>query len=70
MTVEELKNGIEHSSPEERAYLSAYLKHLGRKDSPAYRAELAALNKEIDDGKKFTLEQAKRLHETLESEGL
>jgi hypothetical protein len=70
MTVAELKTGIEQSSPEERLYLAAFLKHLGRKDDPAYRAELNRLNAEIDDGKKFSLEQVKRLHETLEAEGL
>jgi hypothetical protein len=72
MTVAELKTGIEQSSPEERLYLAAFLKHLGRKDDPAYRAELTRLNAEIDEGegKKFSLEQVKRLHETLEAEGL
>jgi hypothetical protein len=70
MTVEELKSGLEHSTPEERAYLAAFLKHLSRKDDPAYRSELTTLNKEIDEGKKFTLAQVKRLDETLKSEGL
>jgi hypothetical protein len=70
MTVAEIKTGIEQSSPEERAYLSAFLKHLGRKDDPAYRSELTRLNAEIDDGKKFSMEQVKRLHETLKAEGL
>jgi hypothetical protein len=70
MTVEQIKQGIEQSSPEERQYLAAFLKHLARKDDPAYQSELTALNKEFDSGKKFSLEQVKRLHETLKSEGL
>ena len=70
MTVEEIKNGIEQSTPEERVYLAALLKHLARKDDPAYRSELGRLNEEIDGGKKFSLEQVKRLHETLKAEGL
>ncbi|MDB6021493.1 MAG: hypothetical protein JWQ04_1350 [Pedosphaera sp.] len=70
MTVEEIKNGIEQSTPEERAYLAALLKHLGRKDDSAYRSELTRLNQEFDDGRKFSLEQVKRLHETLKAEGL
>jgi hypothetical protein len=70
MTVAEIKHGIEQSSPEERAYLTAFLKHLARKDDPAYRAELTRLNAEIEGGKKFSLDQVKRIHETLEAEGL
>lgn len=70
MTVEQIKEGIEQSSPEERQYLAAFLKHLARKDDPAYHAELTALNKEFDSGKKFSLDQVKRLHEILKAEGL
>ena len=60
MTVEGLKRGPEQSNPEDRLYLAAYLKHLSRMDDPAYKAELTRLNQEIDDGKKFSLEQVKR----------
>ena len=70
MTVAEIKTGIEQSSPEERAYLAAFLKHLERKDDSAYRSELTRLNAEIERGKKFSLAQVKRLHETLKAEGL
>jgi hypothetical protein len=70
MTVAEIKSGIEQSSPEERAYLAAFLKHLARKDDRVYRSELTRLNEEIDGGKKFSLTQAKRLHDTLKAEGL
>jgi hypothetical protein len=70
MTIAEIKNGIEQSSPEERAYLSAFLKHLARKDDPAYRSELTRLNEEIDQGRKCSLDQAKQLHETLNAQGL
>ncbi len=70
MTVKEIKRGIEQSSPEERAYLAAFLTHLARKDDPAYQSELTRLNQEIDRGKKFSLAQAERLHETLKAEGL
>jgi hypothetical protein len=55
---------------EERIFLAAYLKHLARVEDPAYQAELSQLNQEIDDGKKFSLEQVKRLHESLKAEGL
>ncbi len=66
----ELRSGIEQCSGEERTYLAAFLKHLARKDDPAYRSELTRLNQEIDCGRKFSLAQAKRLHETLKMEGL
>lgn len=70
MTVAEIKSGIEHSTPEERLYLAAFLKHFERKDDPSYQAELTRLNGEIDEGRKFSLEQVKRLHDTLKAEGL
>jgi hypothetical protein len=70
MTVAEIKSGIEQSSSEERAYLAAFLKHLARKDDPAYQSELMRLNQEIDNGKKISLAQAKQLHETLKADGL
>jgi hypothetical protein len=70
LTVTEIKSGIEQSSAEERAYLAAFLKHLARRADPAYRSELTRLNEEIDHGKKFSLAQAQRLHETLKAQGL
>jgi len=50
--------------------LAAYLKHLGRENDPAYQAELSRLNQEIDEGKKISFKQAKRLHEELKAQGL
>ena len=70
MTIADIKTGIEHSSPEERANLAAFLKHLERKEDPAYKSELTRLNDEIDNGKKFSHDQVTRLHETLKAEGL
>jgi len=67
-TVEQLKNGIEQSTPEERLYLIAFLKHLARRDDPAYRSDLTRLNQEINDGRRFSLAQVKRLDETLRTE--
>ena len=57
-------------TPDDRLVLAAYLKHLGRKDDPAYQAELTRLNQEIDAGRKFTLDQVQRMHEALKAEGL
>jgi len=61
----EIKAGIVQSSPEERLYLAAFVKHLARNDDPSYQAELTELNQQIDDGKKYSLAQVKRLHEYL-----
>ena len=54
----------------QRVFLAAYLKHLGRKNDPAYQAQLRRLNQEIDDGRKISFEQAKRLHQELKAQGL
>jgi len=56
--------------PADRLVLTAYLKHLSRKDDPEYRAELTRLNEEINAGKRFTLDQVERIHKTMQSEGL
>lgn len=70
MSLQELKAGIEQSTPEERLFLAAYLKHLARKDDPAYRADLAQRIDEMKAGKRFSLDQVKRVHQSLEAEGL
>jgi len=70
MSVADIIRTADRLTPEERLVLEAYLKHLGRKDDPAYQAELSRLNGEIDAGKKFSLEQVQRMHETLKAEGL
>ena len=69
MSVEQIITGIEQSTPEERLYLAAFLKHLAQKDEASYQSNLTSLNREIDDGKKFSLAQVKRLHRTLDSNG-
>ena len=70
MSVAEMMRGADELTPEDRLVLAAYLKHLGRKDDPAYQAELTRLNEEIAQGQKFTLDQVERMHHSLKSEGL
>jgi hypothetical protein len=70
MSTVELKHTVESLTAEERVFLSAYLKHLARVDDPAYQAELARLNDELDQGRRFTLEQVQRMHDALKAEGL
>ncbi|HTA31723.1 MAG TPA: hypothetical protein VK731_14610 [Candidatus Cybelea sp.] len=70
MSSAELMETANSLTADQRIFLAAYLKHLGRRNDPAYRAELGRLNREIDDGKKITLKQAKRLHQQLKAQGL
>ena len=65
MSAAELIEIAESLDSEERVFLAAYLRHLERADSPAYKAELTHLNQEIDDGKRFSLAQVKRLHKSI-----
>ena len=50
--------------------LIVFLKHLERAESAANRAELSRLDRTIDAGGGVTLEQWRKLHPALESEGL
>jgi hypothetical protein len=70
MTLQELKRGIDESAPEDRLFLAAYLRHLAQKDDEAYRAELARRRDEMSAGKRFSIEQVRRVHENLRTEGL
>lgn len=70
MSTKELIRTVNRLKPEQRVFLAAYLKHVSRVDDPAYRAELSRLNREIDEGRKFSLQQVKRMHKALEREGL
>ena len=70
MSVAELKQTVDTLSTEERLFLSAYLHHLARAGDPAHKAQLGERLRRMEAGKKVTLEQAQRLHESLESAGL
>ena len=70
MSTADLKRAAESLSLEDRVFMAAYLKHLGRVDDRAYQDELTRLNAEIDAGRKLSLEQVRRLHKALEDEGM
>lgn len=57
-------------SEDDRIFLTAYLKHLSRVNTPAYKDELSRLNDEFSQGKVFSMEQVQRLHDELSKEGL
>jgi hypothetical protein len=69
MSVLEITRELEATSAEDRLFLLAYLKHLARRDDPAYQRHLAARAKEMDTNK-VSLDQIKRVHQALEAEGL
>ena len=55
---------------EERFFAAAYLQHLTQQQDPLYQAMLSERMKRMDADKKVTLEQALRVHQALEAEGI
>jgi hypothetical protein len=66
----EIKMRIDQMTDDERFFAAAYLQHLAQERDPVYRAMLSERMKRMDDGKKVSLDQAHRLHQALEAEGL
>ena len=50
--------------------LSAYLRHLARRDSAANQQSLDAAAARMEAGEKVSRDQLVRLHESLKSEGV
>ena len=70
MSKAELMETARDLSEDDRLFLAAYLKHLTRVQTPAYRKEVTRLNDEFSQGKVFSMEQVQRLHDELAKEGL
>ena len=70
MSVSEIKQLVDRTSPEERLFLQAYLDHLARVKEPASAADLSRRMREMTAGKKITLAQAKKAHQALLKQGL
>jgi hypothetical protein len=70
VTTAEIKASIDRMTEEERFVAAAYLQHLAQAGDPAYQAVLALRMQRMDEGRKVTLEQAQRIHQSLEAEGL
>jgi hypothetical protein len=66
----DIKANIDQMTEDERFFAAAYLHHLAQKNDPAYQITLAERIKKMDAGHKFTLDQAHRIHDVLEAEGL
>lgn len=56
--------------PSERLVLSAYLRHLARRDTAGNQQALDAAAERIQAGEKVSRSQLLRLHETLKSGGM
>jgi hypothetical protein len=70
MSLAEVKASIDGMTDEERFFAAAYLQHRAQQRDLAYQALLAERMKRMDAGQKVTLEQAQRIHQALEAEGL
>jgi hypothetical protein len=70
VSTSDIKAHIDKMTEEERFFAAAYLQHLAHENDPTYKLTLAERMKRMDEGHKVTLEQAQRIHDTLESEGL
>jgi hypothetical protein len=70
VSIAEIKDSIDRMSDEERFFAAAYLQHRAQASDPAYQTLLSERMKRMDAGQKVTLEQAQRIHEALEAEGL
>lgn len=70
VSTSEIKESIDQMTDEERFFASAYLQHLAQQRDPAHGAMLSERMKRMDEGKKVSLEQAQRIHQALETEGL
>jgi len=70
VSITEIKASIDRMTDEERFFAAAYLQHRAQANDPAYQALLSERMKRMDGGEKVTLEQAQRIHQALESEGL
>jgi hypothetical protein len=70
VSIAEIKASIDRMTDEERFFAAAYLQHRARASDPAYQSLLSERMKLMDSGQRVTLEQAERIHEALEAEGL
>jgi hypothetical protein len=70
VSITEIKASIDLMTDEERFFAMAYLQHRAQASDPAYQGLLSERMKLMDAGHKVTLEQAQRIHEALEAEGL
>lgn len=69
MSLAEIRDHIAGLTVEERLDVAALIAHLNRKDDPEYRAELDRRSAAMTAGKKSTLEDLERRHQSLMADG-
>jgi hypothetical protein len=70
MSLAEIQSHVKTMPPSERLVLSAYLRHLARRDAAANQQALDATAERMQAGEKVTSTQLVRLHESLKAEGV
>lgn len=70
MSTSEMKKAAEEMSPEERAYMAAYLQVLERIQDADYLDELARRKRDVEAGKGLSRDAVLDLHSALERRGL
>lgn len=70
MSLAEIQSQVKTMPLSERLVLSAYLRHLARRDAAANRQALDAAAARMQAGEKVSRTQLLRLHETLKAEGV
>jgi hypothetical protein len=70
MSHSELIEFVDRSSLEDRLFLHAYLEHVARSSDPEYGRDLDRRLEAMRSGDEVSLEDARRLHEALASQGL
>jgi hypothetical protein len=70
MSLTEIRNTIDRMTEEERFFAAAYLKHLAEVNDPVRQSMLGERMRRMEEGKKFSIDQIQRIHETLTTERL
>jgi hypothetical protein len=70
MSHAELIEMVDRTSPEERLFLHAYIEHLACEADPEHGRELDRRLESMRAGNEVSLEDARKLHETLAARGL
>ena len=70
VTLVQIQKSVSGMSASERLVLMAYLKHLGRVDSPAHQKSLDDAADRMAAGEKVNRTQLINLHETLKAGGV
>ena len=66
----ELAKTVESLEPDERVFLSVYLKAMDLKDNPDYRREMSRRLNDIRDGNGVSSATVKEIHNYLSDKGL